>query len=480
MAPLWLYTIFSKLKHHWVRFMSTTEKKKRRREAVPKHFLPVEQRVSNFDEVNLGYLTEEEVYSEADRCLTCGKPKCEDACPAHFDIRDMMVNLKERNPEGAAKIVNDFYCFPSSFNRICPAFCQDACVVGKKGEPIQIVTIKRFLADHNEKTLNPTTPSGKKIAVIGAGPAGLTVAHDLALRGHSITVFEKFQLLGGMLAVGIPEYRLKNSLLESEIRKLESIGVIFKTGVNFGVDIKIDDLFSLGYDAIFIGHGAHKPKYMNIPGEDLEGVVHAIDFLRNVALREITSIGKHVVVIGGGDVAIDAVRVSLRLGSTSEIIYRRTKAEMPAAKEEIEATEEEGIKIEYLRNPTKIIGMDGKVTGIEVIKMELGEPDESGRRRPIPIQGSEYIIPCDTVIEAISQEPEFDYLSEQNFVLSKWHTFEVDPETYMTSVYGVFAAGDDVTGPKTAIEAIAAAKKAAENIDSFVSVEETSMEVPAN
>ncbi len=408
-----------------------------------------------------------------------------EACPAHFDARNMLFNIKEGRIEEAADMVNDFYCFPSSFNRICPAFCQDACVVGKKGDPVQILTIKRYLADHFTKKLEQVPPTGKRIAVIGAGPAGLTVAHDLALKGHSLTVFEKYHVLGGMLAVGIPEYRLKNELLEKEILRLEEIGVEFKMGVKFGEDITVDDLFQQGYDAIFIGHGAHKPKFMKIPGEDLDGVMHAIDFLRNVALgRREGLIGKKVVVVGGGDVAIDAVRVSWRLGADARIIYRRTRAEMPATKEEVEATLEEGIEIQFLTNPVRIIGENGKVTGVEVVKMELGEPDESGRRRPVPIEGSEYIIECDTVIEAISQEPEYDYMEKQQLELTRWHTLEVDPETYMTNVPGVFAAGDNVSGPKTAIEAIAAAKKAAENIDRFVSPDDTTendeIEVPVS
>ncbi len=443
-------------------------KKERRRQAVPLHFLPVEQRIGNFNEVNLGYFTETEVLSEAERCLSCRKPKCVEACPAHFNARDMIATMKEGNLEEAAEFVNNFYCFPSSFNRICPAFCQDACVVGKKGEPIQILNLKRYLADHYVKKLEPVAPTGKKIAVIGAGPAGLTVAHDLALKGHSITVFEKFNVVGGMLAVGIPEYRLKNDLLTKEVMRLEDVGVEFKFSVKFGEDVTADQLFQQGYDAIFIGHGAHKPKFMKIPGEDLDGVIHAIDFLREVALGQRKTVGKKVVVVGGGDVAIDAVRVSWRLGADARIVYRRTREEMPATKEEVEATIEEGIEIIYLTNPTRIIEENGKVTGIEVVKMELGEPDESGRRRPIPIPGSEYVIECDMVIEAISQEPEYDYLEKQDFEISKWHTLVVDPETYMTSVYGVFAAGDDVTGPKTAIEAIAGAKKAAENIHRFL------------
>ena len=445
-------------------------RKKRSRERIEPHHTPVEDRIDNFNEVNLGYLSNEEIQLEAERCYECRKPKCVEACPAHFDVRNMLVHVREGDFEKATEMVDSFYCFPSSFNRICPAFCQDACIAGKKGDPIQILNIKRYLADNFDKpdSFYQRAPlTGKKIAIIGSGPAGLTAGYELSKLGHEVTIFEK-RMLGGMLAVGIPEYRLSNKLLHREIRDLENVGVTFVERKAFGRDFTSEDLFNSGYDAIFIAHGAHKPKYMGIPGEELEGSMHAIDFLRKVAYGQKNLIGEKVIVVGGGDVAIDAVRVSRRLGAEAEIVYRRTIEEMPATQQEIEETLEEKVPIHFLTNPVEIIGENGKVTGIKLIKMELGEPDDSGRRRPVPIEGSEYIMECDTVIQAISQEPEYEEFSNENIDISRWHTIEVDEETYMTKTPGIFAAGDNVSGPKTAIEAIAGAKKAVASIDNFV------------
>lgn len=454
--------------------MSTTpkpEKKKRRREAIPAHHLPVYLRIGNMDEVNLGYIDQNEIKEEVDRCISCRKPKCVDACPGGFDIRGMVDHLKEDDFQGAADLVNDFYCIPSSFNRICPAFCQDACAIGKKGDSLQILNIKRYLADNFEKPASfyerkPRTD--KMIAIIGSGPAGLTAAYDLAKKGHAVTVFEKLEIMGGMLAVGIPEYRLKNDLLLAEIKDLEKLGVVFVTDSSFGIDFDQDDLFNRGYNAVLITIGAHKPKYMGIPGEALEGNIHAIQFLRDVAMDKDPKIGKNVMVIGGGDVAIDAVRVAARLGANAHIVYRRSKEEMPATKEEIKETDNEGIPIKFLTNPVEIIGGEGKVNRVKLIKMELGEPDESGRRRPVEIEGSEYFVEVDTVIQAISQEPEYRKIKEIGYKLSRWNTFDLEEGKWETNIAGVFAAGDAVSGPRTAIEAIDQARKAAIEIDEFL------------
>ncbi len=446
-------------------------KKKRRRDAVKAHHLPVYLRIGNFDEVNLGYITENEINEEVDRCISCRKPKCVEACPGGFDIRAMVDKLKVDDFQGAADVVNDFYCIPSSFNRICPAFCQDACVIGKKGDPLQILNIKRYLADQFEKSPSfyerePLT--GKMVAIIGSGPAGLTAAYDLAKKGHAVTVFEKLEVMGGMLAVGIPEYRLKNELLGAEIKDLENLGVVFITDNSFGIDFDHDDLFNRGYNSFLITIGAHKPKYMGIPGEALEGNIHAIQFLRDVAIGKNPNIGKKVMVIGGGDVAIDAVRVANRLGSEAHIVYRRSKEEMPATKEEIHETDNEGIPINFLTNPVEIVGQEGKVTRVKLIKMQLGEPDDSGRRRPVPIEGSEYYVEIDTVIQAISQEPEYRKIKEIGFDLDRWNTFDLQEGIWETNIKGVFAAGDAVSGPRTAIEAIDQARKAALAIDEFL------------
>ncbi|MHA2251136.1 MAG: FAD-dependent oxidoreductase [Candidatus Kariarchaeaceae archaeon] len=448
----------------------STVKRKRRRNAVKAHTLPVEQRIGNFDEVNLGYRSTDEIFVEVDRCISCRKPKCTEACPAHFDIPAMISALKDGDFPAAAKLVNEFYCIPQSFNRVCPAFCQDACAVGRKGDPIQVLNIKRYLADHFEKTkefYQVAKPTGKRVAIIGAGPAGLTAAYDLAKLGHSITVFEK-TLIGGMLTLGIPEYRLKNELLFAEVKDLEKLGITFEIGKAYGIDFDYDELYRKGFNAILIAHGAHRPKWMNIPGDDLEGSLHAVEFLRDVALGKDPKIGKKVAVVGGGDVAIDAVRVAYRLGSEAFIVYRRSKEEMPATKMEIHETEEEGIPINFLTNPVEIIGENGKIIAVKLLKMELGEPDESGRRRPVPIPDSEYVIEVDNVIQAISQEPEYDIFENEGYILTKWNTFEVDSETMKTNVYGVFAAGDNVSGPKTAVEAIDMAKRAAKSIHNFL------------
>ncbi|MFV2015896.1 MAG: FAD-dependent oxidoreductase, partial [Candidatus Heimdallarchaeota archaeon] len=407
------------------------------------------------NEVNLGYISKDEIKEEVERCISCRKPKCVEACPGGFDIRGVIDHLKEDEFQSAANIVTDYYCTPSSFNRICPAFCQDACVLGKKGEPLQILNIKRYVADHYDRpdSLYSCLPStGEKVAIIGSGPAGLTAAYDLSRKGHEVTVFEKLDILGGMLAVGIPEYRLKNDLLLSEIRDLEKLGIEFITGSTFGIDFDHDDLFNQGFRAILITLGAHKPKFMGIKGEALEGNIHAIQFLKDVAIGKDPKIGNNVMVIGGGDVAIDAVRVATRLGSNAYIVYRRSKEEMPATKDEIRETDNEGIPIKFLTNPVEIIGSQGKITCVKLIKMELGEPDESGRRKPVPIEGSEHFVEVDTVIQAISQEPEYRKIKEIGYKLDRWNTFDLEDGIWETNIPGVFAAGDAVSGPRTAIE----------------------------
>lgn len=451
------------------------ERKIRSKVEIKPHFLPVEEREGNFNEVNLGYISEEEVIEEAERCLSCKKPRCEAACPANFSVPKMLKAVKDGDMQGAADVVNDFFCTPSSQNRICPAFCQEACVVGRKGDALNILNVKRYLSDHYVKpnsfykTLSPTF---KKIAVIGSGPAGLTAAHDLARMGHDITIFER-STLGGMLAVGIPEYRLKNSLLHAEIRDLEKLGIKFELGETFGKDYTHKDLFDRGYAVVVIAIGAHKPKFMNIVGADLKGSIHAIEYLRDVAQGKKVDIGKKAIVIGGGDVAIDAVRVSRRMGVESEIVYRRSLEEMPATKEEIHATLEENIPINFLTNPVEIIGDGEKVTHVKLVKMELGEPDESGRRRPSAIPGSEYVIEVDAVIHAISQEPDVEDVKDE-FEISRWNTFETkDDDSFETSIPGVFAIGDTVSGPKTAIEAISHAKKAVIEIDTYLNNSQT-------
>ncbi len=440
-------------------------RKSRKREAIPIHVLPVQERLDNFKEVVLGYQTIHEVIEESERCLQCGRAKCIEGCPINCNIPAMLKAVREGNYEQASEIVHSFFAFPRSLHRICPALCQQQCIAGKRGDPIQIEAIIRFLSDNFGKPASwyeklPST--GRKIAIIGAGPAGLTAAYQLAKLGHEVTVFEKAPAPGGMLYLGIPEYRLPKSVLFEEIEDIRKLGVKFKFGKAYGVDFTHEDLFQMGFDAILLAHGAHLPKNLGILGEDLENCTHAIEFLRDVALGRIPNIkGKKIAVIGGGDVAIDAARVAKRLGANPIIMYRRTREQMPAIPSEIEDAEAEGIPMMFLVSPVEIIGdEEGKVSKIRLIRMELTDYDKSGRPYPVPIPGSEFEEEVDWVIPAISQEPEFRVFKLEGFKLTKKHTFEVDEDTNKTNIEGVFAAGDNTTGPYLAITAIAEAKKA--------------------
>lgn len=448
--------------------------KKTKAPRVPVHTLPVQDREGNFDEVHLGYLSIDEVKEEADRCIMCKKPRCQINCPAHCRIPDMIYNIREGDEQEAVRLAYEWYAFPRSLHRICPALCVQNCILGKKGDPVNIFDIVRWIVDkigRPAEWYNIAPETGKKVAIIGSGPAGLTTAYYLRKKGHAVTIYEKLSIPGGMLAVGIPEYRLKNDILFAEIEEIKKTGVEIVLNKAYGADFNYHHLFEQGYDAVIITHGAHKPKWMHIPGKELSGNMHAINFLRDVALGKETELGKKVAVIGGGDVAVDAVRVSQRLGADSFIVYRRSIAEMPATDSEIKETQEENIPIHFLTNPVKIIGDEnGHVKAIELIKMELGEPDESGRRRPVPIEGSEYTMEVDTVIQAISQQPDDDDLAGE-YDLTKWHTFKVDEETNMTNIKGVFAAGDNVTGPYLAITAIADAHKTVRSVHEYLTSE---------
>ncbi len=450
-------------------------------ESMKPELLPVETRVENFNEVNLGY-TEDQMLNEANRCLQCKNAPCIKACPVHCNTKQIIKLAAEgtrSSYEEASKIIYNSYAFPRSIDRVCPHFCEKACTLGKKGEAIQIMLIKRFLADHHgipQSYADCAPKTGKKIAVIGSGPAGLTAAYYLAKLGHSVTVFEKLPVLGGLMQVGIPEFRLPKEVLQSEIDRMRQLGIQFKTNVNVEEICNFDQLFFQGFEAIFLGIGTHAPKWMEIPGENLEGSYHALDFLRKHNLGEGDLTMKRVVVIGGGNSAIDSARVALRLGAEPVIFYRREREQMPANPPEILETEEEGIPIHFLTNPVRILGKDGKVVGIECIKMELGEPDRSGRPRPIPIEGSNFIEDADIVIEAISQEPDVEPFLETGLQFTKWNTFQTCEESCETHVDGVFAAGDCINGTATVVEAIRDTHQAVSFIDAYLNKKFSSVE----
>lgn len=457
----------------------TSKKPRPQKERIQPHHLPPPVRKGNFDEVNLGYLSFEEILKEANRCLQCGKPKCVEGCPAAFDAKAFIGAIQNQNWDEAVDILYGTYCFPRSLDRICPRFCEQKCVMGRKGDPIQIMHLKRYIADHFDLPndfLEHSERTGRKVAIVGSGPAGLTAAYYLNKLGHTVTIFEKTHTLGGMMTLGIPEYRLPHTIFDVEIDNLKKSGVRFVT--NRGVCVQegfcLTYLLTHGFDAILLAHGAHKPKWMGLAGElELAGSMHAVPFLRTVNLElkrtgwKETWSGKKVAVIGGGDTAIDAVRVASRLGAYAQIFYRRSLEEMPADPVELAETQREGISINFLVTPVKIISHNGAVTGMRMVRMELGEPDSSGRRRPIPVQGSEFEVEVDMIIQAIGQEPDVENFPE-DFQVSGWNTFKVDRRTQETNMPGVFAAGDVASGPLTAVAAIADAHRAVKAIHNWL------------
>ncbi|MHA1300193.1 MAG: FAD-dependent oxidoreductase [Candidatus Helarchaeota archaeon] len=460
--------------------MSEQKSKKRSKIAVKPHYIPVEERKTTFKEVHLGFISEDEVIEECERCYQCFKnkdpkikpPPCMEFCPTNCNSRDVIINILDGKIEDALKIIYEHYPFPKSIERICPGFCQRHCTAGKKGDAIQIPIIKRYIADHYSLPSNyfkcePDT--GKKVAIIGSGPLGLTAAYFLRRFGHEVTIFEKTNVIGGMLALGIPEFRLPKAVLEEEIGNLKKLGIKIVMNKGYSSDFNYKKIFESGFDAILLGIGTHKSKWMKIPGEESMGVIHAIEFLRDYSLKKnIPNLkGKKVAVVGGGNSATDAARVAKRLGADVFIVYRRHKEQMPAGEVEVRDTEEEDIPINFLTNPTECYCIGDKLTGLKCIRMQLGDIDKSGRPRPIPVEGSDFHINADFMIEAISQEPDLDGFEINEFEINRWNTFEVN-ENFETSVHGVFAAGDCVTGPKTVVEAVAAGKKVAEKIHKFL------------
>ena len=459
-----------------------SEKKAPTAQQMPK--LSVEDRTRCFKEVALGY-TEEHATAEAERCLQCKVPRCIEGCPVNIDIPAFIRYTREGRFDEGIKEIKEKNNLPAICGRVCPQEnqCMGKCVLGIKGTPVNIGALERFLADWERKSgvdkpeIVPST--GKRVAVIGSGPAGLTAAAELAKLGHDVTVFEALHAPGGVLMYGIPEFRMPKDVVMDEVKYVESLGAKLRTDVIIGRTITLSELFNTGFDAVFLGTGAGLPSFLGIPGENLCGIYSANEFLIRVNLMRAyrfpefdtpIKIGKRTAVIGGGNVAMDSARSALRLGSEVTVIYRRTENEMPARREEVENAKEESINFLFLSTPVRFVGDErGWVRKVECIRMKLGEPDESGRRRPIPMDGSEFEVDADIVVVAIGQRPNpIAVRNEKGIKLTRHGTIIVDPETYETSIKGVYAAGDIVTGNATVISAMGAAKKAAQAIHKFL------------
>jgi glutamate synthase (NADPH/NADH) small chain len=455
-------------------------KPKVRKEVTPMPKQKPEVRRRNFNEVALGY-NEEQAREEANRCLQCPKPQCIQGCPVEIDIPAFIKLIKEGKYEEAITKIKEKNSLPAICGRVCPQEeqCQRACVVGKVGDPVSIGRLERFLADwemkRGSKIPGKTPATGKKVAIIGAGPAGLTVAADLAKLGHDIVIFEALHLPGGVLVYGIPEFRLPKRIVQAEVDYIQKLGAELKTGYLVGRTYTIPELLKeRDFDAVFIGTGAGLPQFMNVPGENLGGIYSANEFLIRVNLMKSYAfpcydtpirVGGHVVVIGGGNVAMDSARSALRLGAGEVcIVYRRSREELPARKEEVE-----GIACRFLAAPMRFIGDEkGWVKQMECICMELGPPDESGRRRPVPVKGSEFVMDTDTVIVAIGRTPNpIIQRTTDGLEVTKWGTVVAD-ENGKTSIEGVYAGGDIVTGEATVISAMGAGKKAAKAMHEYL------------
>jgi len=456
---------------------------KSKKERTPMPEQPAEERRKNFNEVALGY-TKEDALAEASRCLSCKEPKCVEGCPVNVDIPGFIKLVCEEDFSGAIEKIKDTNALPAICGRVCPqeTQCEALCVLGKKGQPVAIGRLERFCADYERQqgvqVPEVPEPTGKKVAVVGSGPAGLTAAADLAKLGHKVTVFESLHKAGGVLSYGIPEFRLPKEIVRQEVDYIKQLGVEFKTNYIIGRIKTLDELCD-EFDAVFLGTGAGLPSFMGIPGENLNGVYSANEFLTRVNLMKAydpeydtrVRVGKHVVVVGGGNVAMDAARSALRLGADEvSIVYRRGEDEMPARREEIEHAKEEGITFRLLTNPVRILGDEKyNVTAVECIKMKLGEPDQSGRRSPVPVEGSEFTIPADVVVIAIGTSPNpIIFKGSEGLEQNKRGTVVADEETGATSKCGVFAGGDVVTGAATVISAMGAGKKAAKAIDEYL------------
>lgn len=455
-----------------------------RMKRVPVSEQAPEVRAKNFEEVCLGYIDEEAI-QEANRCLTCKNPKCVDGCPVSINIPGFISYMKNGEFEKAAKEVAKYSALPAVCGRVCPqeSQCEGKCVLGIKGEPVSIGKLERFIADwsrkHNVELADREEDKNKKVAVIGSGPAGLTCAGDLAKKGYDVTIFEALHEPGGVLVYGIPEFRLpKDDVVRAEIENIKKLGVKIETNVIIGRTITIDELMEdEGFEAVFIGSGAGLPKFMGISGENANGVLSANEFLTRVNLMKafkeeyhtLVKVGKKVAVVGGGNVAMDAARTALRLGAETHIVYRRSESELPARVEEVHHAKEEGVIFDILTNPTEIlVDENGWVKGMKCVQMELGEPDESGRRKPVVKEGSEYVMDVDTVIMSLGTSPNpLISSTTKGLETNKWKCIVAD-EHGLTTKEGVYAGGDAVTGAATVILAMGAGKKAAEAIDEYL------------
>ncbi|GAB6156900.1 NADPH-dependent glutamate synthase [Desulfotomaculum varum] len=452
-----------------------------------KHAMPQQDplvRSKNFAEVALGY-TEELAVAEAARCLNCQKPLCKQGCPVGVDIPEFIALVKEKKFAEAARVIKRTNALPAVCGRVCPQEhqCEKYCVLGKKHEPVAIGRLERFVGDYvmnMESEIEKAAPTGYQVAIVGSGPAGLACAADLARWGHSVTIFEALHTPGGVLMYGIPEFRLPKRIVQQEIENLKKMGVKIETNAIIGQIASLDELLNEeGFDAVFLGTGAGTPYFMNLPGENLNGVYSANEFLTRANLMKAyrfpqsatpIKVGKKVAVLGGGNVAMDAARTALRLGAEEVyIVYRRSRAELPARLEEIEHAEEEGVKFLFLTNPTRYIGnQEGWLTGLECIKMELGEPDASGRRKPVPVAGSEFLLPVDIAIVAIGQGPNPLITKTTPDLATNRRGNILADEAGKTSKEGVYAGGDVVTGAATVIKAMGAGRAAAKSIHEYL------------
>lgn len=444
-----------------------------------------EERIHNFEEVAKGY-TEEMALEEAERCLTCPKPQCVKGCPVDIDIPGFIAFIKEKRFDEAIKRVKEKNALPAVCGRVCPQEnqCQETCILKYRGDPVSIGRLERFVADwereHGVGLPLKTEDTGGRVAIVGGGPAGLTVAAELIKKGHKVEVFEALHTAGGVLMYGIPQFRLPKEIVQAEVDYVKKLGVEIHLDSMIGKLHTVSELFEAGFDAIFIGSGAGLPRFMRIPGENLGGIFSANEFLIRTNLMKAyrfpeydtpIDMGKVVAVIGGGNVAMDSARSSLRMGAEKVyIVYRRGREELPARHEEVENAEEEGVDFRLLNNPVRFIGDErNRVIQIELIRMKLGEPDDSGRRRPMPVEGSEFLLDVDTVVIAIGQTPNpIIQQTTEGLETTRWNTLVVDEETMKTSLEGVYAGGDVVSGAATVISAMGAGKKAANAIHEYI------------